>query len=173
MKTTERHGKPLRPTFHQRILVPLDGSELAEQVLPYVAELVRPGQTRIHLLSVLTVGVSERTVALVSSCPPGLHLPVTISYGRARLEVYLREVAASLRECGARVQHTVREGHPAEEILIHAQEIGADLIVMNIHGLSGVSRWVFGSVADRVLRSAPCPVLLMRAQREEEGRDEA
>lgn len=158
-----RPAQPSEPPTHRRLLVPLDGSALAECVLPHVRGLVQPGQTQIHLLSVLPAGL-DRTVTLLTSYPPGLQISASArSQARAQLDAYLRGVAAPLRELGASVRLEVRDGHPADEILDYAEEIRADLIVMNTHGLSGVSRWVYGSVADRVLRSASCPVLLVRA----------
>ncbi len=156
---------PIEPAPHRRILVPLDGSETAEGVLPYVVGLIRPAETHIHLLSVLTAGWGEQTVALMSSYPPGLRVStIALSRAQASLEEYLRRVASRMRGHGASVSHEVRQGNPAEEILDCIAEIGADLVVMNTHGLSGVSRWAYGSVTDRVLRNAPCPVLLIRTK---------
>ncbi|MBN1179107.1 MAG: universal stress protein [Anaerolineae bacterium] len=153
----------LETVSHRTILVPLDGSRLAECVLPHVRSLIRPGTTRLHLCSVLTTGLGDRTVALMTTYPPGMQLSATaLARAELQLEVYLREVAAHLRERGASVQHHIRRGNPAEEVLNYAYEIQADLIVMSTHGYSGASRWVYGSVASRVLRGAPCPVLLIR-----------
>jgi len=150
---------------HRSILVPLDGSELAECVLPHLRVLVRPGQTQAHLLSVLTTGLGDRTVALLTTYPPGLQLSATaLARAQVELRAYLQTVAARVREWGATVRYEVREGNPAEEILRYVEEKGIDLILMSTHGLSGFSRWVYGSVADRVLRGAPCPVLLVRPQ---------
>jgi len=164
----------LEPASHRRILVPLDGSELAECALPHVRDLVRPGQTHVYLLSVLVLGLGERTVTLMTSYPPGLHLSTTaLSHAQLQFESYLRGVAAHLRERGALVHQAVREGSPAEEILNYALEVQADLLVMSAHGFSGISRWVHGSVVDRVLRAAPCPVLLVRAPVEKEGKSKA
>ena len=149
--------------LHQRLLVPLDGSVLAECVLPHVRHLIRPGQTQVYLLSVLSAGVGDRAVALMTTYPPGLQLSASaISRARAQIETYLRGIAAQLRELGATVKTEVREGNPADEIIDCARVIDAGLLIMNTHGLSGISRWVFGSVTDRVLRGAPCPVLLVR-----------
>ncbi len=166
MARVERLG----PEMHQNILVPLDGSELAECVFPHLRALVRPGHTHVHLLSVLTLGLGDRTVALLTTYPPGLQLSTTVM-ARAQVELrsYLQGVAARVREWGAVVRYEVREGNPAEEILRYAEEQGIDLILMGTHGLSGLGRWVYGSVADRVLRGAPCPVLLVRPQRPESG----
>lgn len=155
---------PVQPTIaYQRILVPLDGSQTAEQILPYVSAIIRPNYTRVFLVSVLTNGLSDRTVALLTSIPPGLRLSTTtLPKAEVQLRAYLRSVASALRERGALVQIDIRRGSPAEEILAYAAEMGTDLIAMTAHGLSGASRWVYGNVAGRVLHSAESPVLLVR-----------
>ena len=148
---------------YQRILVPLDGSRTAEQILPHVSALIRPNHTRVFLVCVLTNGLSDRTVALLTSIPPGLRLSTTtLPKAEVQLRAYLRSVAAALRERGAFVQIDIRRGSPAEEILAHAAEVDTDLISMTTHGLSGPSRWVYGDVAGKVLHSAQSPVLLVR-----------
>jgi nucleotide-binding universal stress UspA family protein len=102
-------------------------------------------------------------VALLTSYPPGLRLATTaLHHAEIQLRSYLRSVAAALREQGAVVHIAVRQGSPADEILAHAAEVQADLISMTTHGLSDVSRWVYGNVAGRVLRGARSPVLLIR-----------
>lgn len=168
-------GQAQLQTTYQRILAPLDGSELAEQVLPYVKALIRPSRTaslekgevreitRVFLVSVLTTGLGDRTVTLLTSYPPGLQLATTaLDHAQVQLHSYLRSVAAALRERGAVVHIAIRQGSPASEILAYAAEVEADLISMTTHGLSGPSRWVYGNVAGRVLREAQSPVLLVR-----------
>jgi len=158
-----RAGQAQLRTTYQRILMPLDGSELAEQILPYVKALIRPTRTRVFLISVLTTGLGDRTVALLTSYPPGLRLATTALYhAEIQLRAYLRSVAAALREQGAAVHIAVRQGSPADEILAYAAEVEADLISMTTHGLSGLSRWVYGNVAGKVLQGARSPVLLVR-----------
>lgn len=152
-----------RQTMYRRILVPLDGSELAEQVLPYVTALIRPNDVSIFLVSVLMTGLSDRTVALLTSYPPGLQLTTTaLRYAEVQARSYLRSVASALRERGAAVHVAVREGLPADEILAHASHVGADLIAMTTHGLSGLGRWVYGNVAGKVMQGARSPLLLVR-----------
>jgi len=161
---------PLRQAPYQRILVPLDGSELAEQVLPYVKALIRSSRTfppaevtHIFLLSVLTTGLGDRTVTLLTSYPPGLQLSATaLNYAEAEMRRYLRSVATVLRDHGAIVHVKVRQGTPAGEVLDYAAEVEADLISMTTHGLSGLSRWMYGNVAGKVLQRAHSPVLLVR-----------
>ena len=164
-------AKPAQPrTPYQNILLPLDGSELAEQVIPYVKALIHPNHTRISLISVLTTGLGDRTVTLLTSYPPGMQLATTaLSQAQAQLQTYLRSVAAVLRERGAVVSITIRQGSPADEILTHAAEVEADLISMTTHGLSGASRWVYGGVAGKVLQGAHSPVLLVRPTSEQQG----
>ena len=159
-----------RRIAYRHIVVPLDGSELAEQVLPCVEALIRPHQTRVFLIRVLTPGLGDRAMALLTSFPPGLQLATSVLH-RAEVQVrgYLRSVAAALRERGAVVQIAVRQGSPAEEILAYAAEVEADVVGMTTHGLSGVSRWVYGSVAGKVLQEAQSPVLLVRPTFEQGG----
>ncbi len=148
---------------YRRILVPLDGSELAEQVLPYVKALIRPNHTHVFLISVLTTGLGDRTVTLLTSYPPGLQLATTARHhAKVQMRSYLRSVAATVREQGAAVHIAVQRGSPADEILAYAAEVEADLIGMTTYGLSGVSRWVYGNVARKVLQGAHSPMLLVR-----------
>ncbi len=181
-----RAGQTQLRTTYQRILVPLDGSELAEQVLPYVKGLIRPplslgpvsdrapgglrGGTKVFLVSVLTTGLGDRTVGLLTSYPPGLRLATTALYhAEIQLRSYLRSVAAALREHGAAVYIAVQRGSPADGILAYAAEIEADLISLTTHGFSGTSRWVYGNVAGKVLQGAHSPVLLVRPTSEQGG----
>lgn len=169
---------------YRRVVVPLDGSELAEQVLPYIQALVRApqpsslleaeviGNARVFLVSVLATGLSERTVALLTSYPPGLQLATTaLDHAEVQLRSYLRSVVAVLRKQGIATQIAVRRGAPADQILAYAAEVGADLIGMSTHGLSGNDRWVYGNVAGKVLQGALSPVLLVRPTSEQGGDD--
>jgi len=178
-----RAGQVQLQTPYQRILVPLDGSELAEQVVPYVKSLIRPSkpllpdwderqETRVFLVSILTTGLADRALALLTSYPPGLRITTTaLPHAKVQLQSYLRSVAAALREHGALVHTAVRRGSPAEEILTYATEVEGDLISMTTHGASGPSRWAYGNVAGRVLQGARSPVLLVRPTfgREKDG----
>lgn len=155
---------------YQRILAPLDGSELAEQVIPYIKSLIRPNQTRVLLVSVLTTGLGDRAVTLLTSYPPGMQLATTaFRQAEVQLRAYLRSVANALRDHGAIVSITIRQGSSADEILTYAAEMEADLIAMTTHGLSGASRWVYGNVAGKVLQGAHSPVLLVRPTSEQGG----
>ncbi len=136
-----------------RILVPLDGSPLAEGILPEVAELARLHGAELLLLR----------VALAHTFP-GVDATDAQVHVVQEAEGYLAEVERGLAARGIPVSSAVRYGHAAEEILDHAQVRHADLIAMCTHGRTGLVRIMLGSVAEAVLRASPVPVLLLRAQ---------
>lgn len=144
--------------MYRRLLVPLDGSALAEKALAHAQELARLFGSELILLRVV---VSPYTLVapdlILAGADPDL--PAL----RANAEAYLRSVASRLEGQGVTVRTVVCDGPVAETILDQAQAQDADLIVMSTHGRSGVRRWVYGSVAERVLQGAACPVLLIRA----------
>lgn len=138
--------------MYQKMLVPLDGSELAEESLLHATGIAGRLGLEVLLLHVAAKGQAESAIhrAYLDQ--------VTERLGRARAEV---PAAAGGRR--ATVKGEVVAGYAADEILRYAGEAEADLIVMATHGRTGVRRWVMGSVADKVLRSAAQPVLLVRA----------
>ena len=149
------------------ILIPLDGSRLAEQVLPHITALIECQGAEIHLLSVAPV--IDNVAASVMLYPWYVYREQLADEDaeRKRIETelknYLRGVARDLDQAGAHVRCVVRFGSPADEILSYASEHRIGLIAMCTHGRSGLARWAYGSVADRVLRTSSCPVLLVRA----------
>src|SRR3989304_2033382 len=142
--------------MYEKIVVPLDGSELAELALDYVTALAAASRTQVTLLHVCTPDQSES--------------------GSSRFWVYLLEHAAQVLRSrledaaseGSTVDSTVLFGPPAEEILTHAEKNKVGLIAMTTHGRSGVRRWALGSVAARVARHSPVPVLLARCDAPQE-----
>ncbi len=129
-----------------RILVPLDRSALAERVIPYAIALARAVNGHIALLH-----------ATPSGRAPG--------QGEAELDVAARldELADQLRRQGIRVDARVVPGNAAETIVDAAGRAHTDVIVMSTHGRGGLGRWLYGSVADQVLRRAEVPILLVSA----------
>ncbi len=153
--------------MYKVILVPLDGSPLAEKAVPHASEISARFGARVTLFAVVE--------AYQVSAQPGVVGPIisaqyNIDEDLARVREYLKTVAQGLREQGIDVITEVHQGDPAAEIVDYAKTIAADLIVMSTHGRSGIRRWVYGSVADRVLRSANIPVLLVRTLAEDEDR---
>jgi nucleotide-binding universal stress UspA family protein len=143
------------PTI-QHILVPLDGSKLAEGALGTALDVARATGARITLAHV---------VATVTMLDPRSLTPVRrkIRSEHESAQAYLESVAASLKEEGLDVDAKVVEGKtPAQALSELADAIGADMIAMATHGYGGVRRALLGSVADKVLRLSSLPVLITR-----------
>jgi nucleotide-binding universal stress UspA family protein len=137
-------------------LIPLDGSMVAESIIPFILEIAGPLDMEVALLRVL-VPVPPMAVEGTR------HVAIEdVDKLRADAEEYLASIAAELRAKGVRVATAVRRGDPVAQILDGAREVGADLIAMTTHGRSGLSRLFFGSVAAAVLAHAEVPVFLMR-----------
>jgi nucleotide-binding universal stress UspA family protein len=150
--------------MYKKILVPLDGSKLAECVLPHAEELAKGCDTA----KVILVSVTERVQGYRAfedpSQPLGQQLvPEAFGKKEKQAQRYLGRIAKAMKAKGIKVGTEVLLGNPAEEIVIYATHPGCDLIVMSSHGRSGLSRWTHGSVADRVFRGSPVPVLMVRA----------
>ena len=139
----------------RRALVTLDGSMVAEAILPAFLRVAYPLGLDIVLIRVVpTVPVAAED--------PG-HAQDSAERMKAEAEAYLRAVAATLSLDGLRVDTVVRTGEAPQEIIAGAQEVHADLIAMTTHGRTGLRRLLFGSVAEAVLRAAPVPVFIVRA----------
>jgi len=140
-----------------RILVPLDGSETAEAVLPYARLLAGDLKIPVELLTV--VDVTEIGRHLRSD--QFTDLDALIKYQVADHEKYLGGVAQSFK--GEKVSCSVDRGVTAGSIIDKARADKGTLIAMATHGRSGLTRWLLGSVAEKVLRAASNPLLLVRA----------
>jgi nucleotide-binding universal stress UspA family protein len=145
--------------------VALDGSDLSERVLPHVQALAKEFGARVTLLRVITPSalVTEVPEGAVPGAPPQEGIAACSDVERQEVVSYLTSVAARLRDEGLSVDLAHREGPAAEAIVEQARNLRADLIAMSTHGRGALARMVLGSVAGEVLRSAPCPVLLVRA----------
>ncbi len=148
--------------MYKKILVPLDGSELAECVLPHVAAIAGGCgvQGVIFLRAVEPFHMPSGEASAYFSEKDGKRID---SENKAEAEKYLKDLVNRTKYDGVRVKYEVLMGTAAESIADYATKNVVDLIVIATHGRSGVSRWVWGSVADRVLRSACVPVLMVRA----------
>lgn len=156
-------------SMYQKIMVPLDGSELAECVLPHVESIVRGcGSAHVTFIRVIEPVhipiASETDGAAVFTAMEAQRIQEGVdSENLAMAEEYLTSVAGRNRYPGADVETRVLTGRTAEMLARFAEQNGIDLIIIATHGLSGISRWVWGSVADRILRAACVPVLMVRA----------
>lgn len=146
--------------MYQHILVPLDGSSLAEQVLPYVKESAQP-QTQVTLLRAIP---DEYIQAIVSAgrYTANFSAEEQIARTQAEEQAYLEQIAADLRAEGTQVQVVVERGDPADAIIDFTGQHGVDLIIIASHGRSGINRWIFGSITQKVLHRADVPVLVVR-----------
>lgn len=139
-----------------RILVPLDGSQLAEAILPYVEELAHGMDAEIVLLRVVVpilVCDDVRTAHAVDT-----------QFLLAEATDYMTVVASRLKSRGLRVECVIRFGDAARQLLRFAKEADVALIAMSTRRRSRLSRWVLGSVTDRVLGAWAKPVLLIESR---------
>ena len=147
--------------MYQKILVPLDGSDLAECVLPHVASIAQGCGVK-SVVFVRTVETSFKVTGAEGSLTEEQEQTI-LSQMRSEAEEYLKQIVERTSLPGVEVQTELLSGNAAEVIASYATDIEADLIIIATHGRSGISRWVWGSVADRILRSACVPVLMVRA----------
>ena len=149
------------------ILAPTDLSENAEEAVDYACELARILGAKVHLLHVIAVpvvGIPELGMALTSTM-----IDTMVKDNQAALDQLAARKAAQ-----ADIAPTIlRTGDARDVINQTAKEIGADLIVVGTHGRRGVTRVLLGSVAETVVRTAPCPVLTVRMEKHEDAKSDA
>ena len=142
-----------------KILVCLDGSKLAEQVLPYAIEQALRFKSQLVLLSVIVPATSTSTVWE----PAPQELVEKQAEAEKAAEAYLKNIINRIsEEKGLRAEYLTLEGLVAETIVESAQKNKVDLIAIATHGLGGLRRLAFGSVADFVLRNSNVPLLVIR-----------
>jgi nucleotide-binding universal stress UspA family protein len=155
--------------MYRHILVPLDGSELAEQVLPHVEALAGKFGSAITLLR-------ATPIPDIAAVPAPLGMPMTPPmtpysgemYGEAieaeqrQAHEYLTVLVERLGGAGIRVEMEVVDGDAVDTIVERATALGVELIAMTTHGRTGLERLLLGSVAEEVIRRAPCALLLVR-----------
>jgi len=150
--------------LYKKILVPLDGSKLAECVLPHVEKLAESGVAK----EIILLRVCD-SPSIIADYPESKgktwekHVERMTTNAQQSCSLYIKDVEKDLKDKGFKVKTESSLGKPAEEIVNYANKNKVDLIVMASHGRSGVSRWAYGSVADKVLRSTCVPVLLVKA----------
>jgi len=145
----------------KKILVPLDGSKLAECVLPHVESIAKgPGVQEIVFLS---VAESFHPPTFSGAYSDQGTIDRIDADTKAAAVSYLGQLVKRTRYDGVSIKSEVIAGTPAESIADYATKNSIDLIAIATHGRSGISHWAWGSVADRVLRSACVPVLMVRA----------
>lgn len=148
----------------EKILVCLDGSSRAEQILPYATEQALHFGSKVVLFQVI---ITSSTVAAslsgVEPVPPPPELMLEqIREEESEAKSYLEREAQPLRGKGLNVECVIVQGTPGQAIVSYADESGVDLIAIATHGRSGLGRLVFGSVADFVLRESGLPILVIK-----------
>ena len=145
--------------MYKRILVPLDGSELAEKALDHAEKLAETFDSEIILFQVVPL--------MPIYGAPDLVAPFVVDdKQKEAAKRYVTNLSEELKERGLKVTAEVKTGQQvAVEIIDFAKENGADLIVMCTHGHSGITRWVLGSVAHKLLTRAETPILLVHLKR--------
>lgn len=149
--------------MYKKVLVPLDGSKLAECVLPHVERLAESGMVK----EIIMLRVCD-SPSIIADYPEtknktwDKHVERMTTNAQQACSLYIEDVEQSLKDKGFKVKAESSLGKPAEEIVNFANKSKVDLIIMASHGRSGVSRWAYGSVAEKVLRSSCIPVLLVK-----------
>ncbi|MDD5311479.1 MAG: universal stress protein [Dehalococcoidia bacterium] len=147
-----------------KILVPLDGSELAECVFPYVEDIAQKRNSRVEAAFVVEHYEMPFYGAVVFDEE---NLKEIEQYAKEGAEKYMKTVKQRLFSKGIDVNTVVLEGKIADSLVDYANSNSFDLIIMATHGRSGLARWVVGSIAYKVLHYSTVPVLLIRSQSQE------
>ncbi|AII59851.1 MAG: universal stress protein [Dehalococcoides mccartyi] len=143
--------------MYKKILVPLDGSKVAEGVLPHAKALAFSEGSQILLINV----VSNPAMEFAFSDPAIAAISVNEQVDTGK--EYMASIGNKLKSEGYDVRVLLREGGAAEVILKTAEEEKVDVIAMSTHGRSGAARWLLGSVAERVVRHSNIPIMLIRS----------
>jgi nucleotide-binding universal stress UspA family protein len=152
------------PKKYKHLLVPLDGSKLAELALDDAVGLAKVSQAEMTLIQV--VYPAEEVIGTEIGYP--IYLDQQWENQKVMALEYLTGVRNRIADDNLTIHLAAVAGTPAETIIDYASKHPVDLIVMATHGRSGLQRWVYGSVADKVLRGADVPVLLVRAHPQQE-----
>lgn len=146
--------------MYRKILVPLDGSELAEKVLPHVTALAKRPGTEVTLATVVQFTMGAAGAKLDA-------MPEAVAERKGALKaealIYLEKVQRDLKDKGVTAHCVALEGDVASQVIAFAEQKGFDLIAMATHGRSGIDRFVMGSIAEKVVRGTVKPVLLVRS----------
>jgi len=154
--------------MYERILVPLDGSQVSESALPHLENLVSKftPETKVEVTLLQVLSLVQPSYVEGAAGPNIAYTQKQIERSKKKAIDYLNKTGESLRNRGVAVSARVAFGDAAEEIVKAAEEVDADLIAMSTHGRSGISRWAFGSVADKVLRlEERIPILMIRVKK--------
>lgn len=153
--------------MYDRIVVPLDGSELAEHALPHAAAIAAKFDALVHLVRVFelqalaagAVPIADPALA-AASVTSGVY-EQAMEAEREKCESYLREVAGRIKKDVKKLEYSVQQGPTAELLVSLIEQLPADLVVMTTRGEGGFKRFVFGSVTNDLLHKVEVPVLVV------------
>lgn len=148
------------------ILVPLDGSKLAEGILKHVNVLSsQMGKENVEIHIFRAIELFAPPFIYPPEMP--INLEEYLQYEKKRAAdicvEYLQKIFKKIEKEGLQASYATLEGNPADAIIDYANKKDIDLIVMSTHGRTGISRWAFGSIAEKVMQSSPCPVFMVRS----------
>ena len=153
--------------MYRKIMVPLDGSELAECVLPHVEGFLTGSRVEtiifLRVIEPTHYSWGSRTASPQDYESMIKNVKMMEEEEKSSAAMYLKEVISRVKQGGIKFKTDVLVGKVAESLVDYVDANEIDLILIATHGRSGISRWVRGSIADRVLRSSRAPVLMVRA----------
>jgi nucleotide-binding universal stress UspA family protein len=148
----------------EKILVPLDGSALAECVLPYVEKLAQGCEVKeITLLRICEAPVIPADYPSDVPINWDQHVKEITKYTEKQCDLYLDKIQKELQSVGVPVKTATFVGRPETDIVEYTKKNNIDMIVMASHGRSGISRIAYGSISERVFRTACVPIMMIRA----------
>jgi nucleotide-binding universal stress UspA family protein len=155
--------------MYKKILVPLDGSELAECVFPHLEKIIKGGGVE----EIVLIQVVEPVSIPGGAWTDGGYVITEVDAEKTRKNLderneaeaaaYLAGIAKRFQTKKIKVQTVVLKGRVADELVDYVKESDAELTLIASHGRSGIGRWIFGSVTERLLRSVSMPILMVRA----------
>ena len=145
--------------MYKKIMVPLDGSQVAECVIPHIERIAGKSTARVVLVTVVEpLDIPTRGQIAISD----EEIKQIDNEGKNEATKYLKQVSSRLTAAGVNTDTVILTGKPADSIASYAVNNGVDLIIMATHGRSGISKIFWGSVAEKILRATDIPVLLIK-----------
>ncbi len=163
VRPSEVPEQPAQPAAIRSILVPLDGSARAETVLPLVRAVAKSGNAQVTLTRVVPLLPPDYVMSSYTTPSELLYLDEITTAARAGATKHLGAIAAAWTAAGVKTEAVVQTGAAANTLLETLASGGYDLVAMTTHGRTGLSRWVLGSVAERLIEGSHTPILLVRA----------
>lgn len=160
VRASSFNGKRRPVKFFNKILMPLDGSQIGEAALPYVSEIAQKLGSEVTVFSVVESGQHVHTIGGQNFVR---YTEQQVESMRAETMRYQVAVSKKLTDSGINVRSIVAEGNAAAEIIKFSKADNSRLIAMSSHGRSGMRSWVFGSVSNKVLHNSKTPLLIVRA----------